>query len=72
VKDPRATVAIILALTIFVFVASGTVGREILTSFGLPLIPIDPEIAARWESIVSVIVGVLAGYVMGRDDNGKP
>lgn len=70
-KDPRATVAIILALTIFVFVASGTLGRVMLTAFQLPIFEIDPEIAARWESVVSVIVGVLAGYVMGRDDSGN-
>lgn len=72
-KDPRAVVAVILASSVFIFVVSGTFGRVFLTALDVPIIEVAPEIAAKWENILSVIVGVLAGYVMGRNnDDAKP
>ena len=74
-KDPRAVVAIILAMSILVFVVSGTLVREILYAFtgSEGFLATDPEVAAKWENVVSVIVGVLAGYVMGRNEvDGTP
>lgn len=66
-KDPRATVAIILAAAILVFMISGTFMRELIAGLGGPILVADPEIAAKWENVISVIVGVLAGYIAGRD-----
>jgi len=67
-RDPRATVAIILAMSVLIFVFSGVTLRVIGSLWGAPTVPIDPELAVKWENIVSVIVGVLAGYVMGRNE----
>ena len=72
VKNPRATVALILAASVLIFVFSGTFVREVLYFLNPAaegfLRPAFPEV---WENIVAVLVGVLSGYVLGNSNDDK-
>ena len=64
--NSRAAVAVILAVGVVLIILSGTPMRF---AFIDPMTPGTPiELAAMWKDLVLVIVGILAGYISGKDD----
>ncbi len=58
-KNPRALVATILALTVLAFTINGTVLPMALDR------PVSTEGYDAWSDLINVLIGGLIGYIMG-------
>lgn len=56
----QAIVAIILALSVLLFVANGTLLHELVSTDG------GRVETKEWENIINVVVGALAGYIAAK------
>lgn len=74
VRDPRHVVAVLLASSVVIFVTSASLGREILFALtgSVHVIQTNPDLSDRWVDLMSVIVGMLAGYLMGSAPRDPP
>jgi hypothetical protein len=72
--DPRDKVAIILALCVLIFYATGTVAGIVLRLVhpGQDIVS-SVEIGALWTDITKTLIGGLLVYIAGRKfDDGPP
>lgn len=63
--DSRAVIATILAVGVVLAVLSGTSFRYIWTPINAS--PLDSASVEMWQDLLLVILGMLAGYISGRD-----
>lgn len=63
--DSRALVAVILTVGVVLAVLSGTSFRYLWTPINAP--PLDPASVEMWNDLLLVVLGMLAGYITGRD-----
>jgi hypothetical protein len=63
--DSRSLVALILTVGVVLTILSGTSLRFLWTPVNAP--PMDMQMVSLWKDLVLVILGMLAGYISGRD-----
>ena len=66
--NSRDVVAIILAVSVLIFVMSGTALRNLVLGDSPP--PQIEQVQA-WKDIINVILGALAGYIVGKGTNSN-